>query len=311
MHEHVLLRLHVPVEVHGHEAGQLQEARIDLPSPTRARPGHVGDDVAAEPIGAALLGKRVDHRAVGARVDGTAGQHERQRYGGIVFRLHQRRGGQHRHGRLAHGKHMHVAAEEAEHADHGVDVVVEIEAAGDLRHVARVLPVRDVNLMLGQERLDGAAQERGKVARHGCDQQQPRVLRGEGGIDVALEMEKATEGRLPHYLFAYLHRLAVDPGAGDTEIRFVVAPRGALEHLAGGDRASPHGRVGQWVEGIEEQAARAGRRPGRSESSLTKLIPMVEQHVCVPRSLSQVPAGMPIALAFSRGRPGCSRSSHH
>ena len=306
MQEHVLLRLHVPIEVHGHEAGQLQEARIDLPSPTQARPGHVGDDVAAEPVGAALLGKRVDHGAVDARVDRAAGQHERQRHGGIVFRFHQRRGSQHRHGRLADGKYMHVAAEESEHGDHGVDVVVEVEAAGGQRHVARILPVRDVDLVLGQERLDGAAQKRGEVARHGRDQQQPRVLRGEGRIDVALEMEKAAEGRLPHHLFGYVHRLAVDPGAGDAEIGLGVAPRGALEHLAGSDRASPHGRVAQRVEGIEEQAARAGCRPGRPESSLTKLIPMVEQHVCVPRSLSQVPAGMPVALAFSRGRRGCS-----
>ena len=226
----------------------------------------------------------VDDGAVDARVDRPAGEDQRQRHGGIAVRLHQRGGGQHRHGRLAHGEHVHVAAEEAEHVGHGVDVVVEIEAAGGQRHVARVLPVGDVDLVVGQERLDRAAQERGEVARHGRHQQQARMLRGAGRIDVALEMDEAAERRLPHDLLGHGHRLAVDAGAGDAEVGLGVAPRGALEHLAGGDRAAADRRVGQRIEGIEEQPARACCRPGRPEGSPAELIPMVEQHVCVPRS---------------------------
>ena len=54
MEEQVLMRLDVAVEIHAHEAVQLQEARIDVAHDAGMRERHLGDDVVAEPVDAAL-----------------------------------------------------------------------------------------------------------------------------------------------------------------------------------------------------------------------------------------------------------------
>ena len=91
---------------------ELQEARIDVAHEARMRERHLGDDVAAEPVDAALLGQRVDRGRIDAGVDRAAHQHHGVRHVGIVVRLHQRDRRQHRHRRLAHRDDMRVAAEE-------------------------------------------------------------------------------------------------------------------------------------------------------------------------------------------------------
>ena len=53
--EQLAVRLDMAVEVHAHEAVQLQEARIDVAQEARVRERHLGDDVAAEPVDAARL----------------------------------------------------------------------------------------------------------------------------------------------------------------------------------------------------------------------------------------------------------------
>ena len=50
MQEQVLVGAGVPVDVHRHEARELQEARIDLAAGARIRPGNGRDDVVREPI---------------------------------------------------------------------------------------------------------------------------------------------------------------------------------------------------------------------------------------------------------------------
>ena len=56
------MRLDVAIEIHAHEAVQLQEAWIDVAHESRIRKRHLGDDVAAEPFGAAAFGQRVDRQ---------------------------------------------------------------------------------------------------------------------------------------------------------------------------------------------------------------------------------------------------------
>ena len=123
-----------------------------------------------------------------------------QRHGRVAVGLHQRGGGQHRHRRLAHGKHVHVAAEEAEHVAHGVDVVVEVEAAGLDRHVARVLPVGDVDLVVGQEGLDRAAQQRGEVSDMGATSSRRGFCAARAGSMSRLKWTRRQNGVLPHDL---------------------------------------------------------------------------------------------------------------
>ena len=47
------------------------------------------------------------------------------------------------------------------------------------RHVARVVPVGDVDVVVGQHRAHGVAQQRREVARHRRDDQHARLRRVE------------------------------------------------------------------------------------------------------------------------------------
>ena len=51
--EQIAMRLEMAVEVHAHEAVQLEKARIDVAHEARMRERHLGDDVVAEPVDAA------------------------------------------------------------------------------------------------------------------------------------------------------------------------------------------------------------------------------------------------------------------
>ena len=165
------VRVHMAVEVHRDEAGELQEARVDAPHGAGMIERHRRDHVLAEPH------HRVAHRQIVRRgralagVDRPAHQGDRARLTRVLRLGHQRGGGHHRDRRLADGDHVHVGSEVAAELDDIVDVVVEIEIALRQRHFARIGPVCDMHVMLGQQRLDRAAQERGVVAAHRRDQQ--------------------------------------------------------------------------------------------------------------------------------------------
>ena len=191
------MRLDVAVEIHADEAVQLQEARIDVAHEAGMRERHLGDDVVAEPVDAALLRELVDRVGIDAGVDRAAHQHHGMRHVRILVGLHQRDRRHHRHRRLAHRDHVHVAAEHVQHGDDVVDVVVEIEAAFRQRHHARVAPIGDVDVVIGQEGLHRAAQQRGVVARHRRHDQQFRLRPARRAREGALEMQQPAERPLP------------------------------------------------------------------------------------------------------------------
>ena len=189
VHEQVLVRLDVPVEIHGHEAVELQESRIDVPHEAGMWKGHLGDDVAPEPIGPALLGKAIDRCRIGASVDRPAHEHHGVRHIGVAVRLHARDRRKHRHRRLADRNDVAVAAQKMQDRDHVIDVVVEIEAAERQRHHARIDPFRDVDVVIGQEGLDRTAQQSGIMTRHRRDQQHTRLRPPRRALEDPLEMQ--------------------------------------------------------------------------------------------------------------------------
>ena len=85
-----------------------------------------------------------------------------------------------------------------QHRDHVIDVVVEIEAPFGERHHAGIDPFGDVDVVVRQERLDGAAQQRRVVARHRRDDQQFRLRAPRRMLERALEMQQPAERPLPH-----------------------------------------------------------------------------------------------------------------
>ncbi len=173
---------------------------------------------------------------------------------------------------------MDVAAEELQHLDHVVDVVVEIEAAGRHRHHARVGPVGDVDVMIGQERFDRAAQQRRVVARHRRDDQHARLRLARRPRDQALEIQQLAERPLPDRMDVHRHAHAGDLDILDAPFRLAVAPRGALEQFAAGrDRFAELG-VRERIERIlKQQLRRIGHGPNRIERRLPHLVHPVER----------------------------------
>ncbi len=57
-----------------------------------------------------------------------------------------------------------------------LDIFIQPELALLQRHVARVVPIGDVDVMIAQQGLHGAAQQGRKVARHRRHQQHARLL---------------------------------------------------------------------------------------------------------------------------------------
>ena len=164
-----------------------------------------------------------------------AHQHHRRRPAGVARRRHQAGRGHHRDAGLAdrhHGDPVAVLREMLDHLDQVVGVVVEVEITVAQRNVARVDPVGDVDVVLGQHVGDRAAQQRGVVARHRRDDQHLGVASRFGGGGVAAEMQKrrrtAATRPPPRSTGVSIPSTRV---VLDAELRFAVAPRRVDEHL--------------------------------------------------------------------------------
>ena len=204
------MRFEVPIEIHAHEAMQLQESRIDITQETRIRKRHLGNDVAAKPGGAALFCEPVHHGRVDPRVDWAAHQHHAMRDVRIILRFHARDRGQHRHRRLAYRHHMHAAAKKMQHRDQVIDVIVEIERSFGERHHPGVDPLGQVNVVIGEKPLDGAPQQRRIVAGHGGDDGHARLGTARRMLEDTLEMQEPAERPFPDSGEVNRHPLAAD-----------------------------------------------------------------------------------------------------
>ena len=255
----------VAVGVHGHEAGKLQEARIHATAFTRIAGRHAVDHVVLEPLDAALHGQVVHGGRRFAGIDRTA----HHGHGGrclLAARSHQGDGRQHRHRRLAHAHHMAFAVFLLQVADeflHVVDVVVEVEAAFGQRHLARVLPVGDVDLVVFQHGADGVTQQGGVVAGERGNDQYDRVaqhlFQRFGIVGIALETAQLAEGlvdldALMDGDWDAIHFYRFDLEAG----LFIVLGQTVQQVVASGHAVGARG-VAERKHGIGEHA---GRRQG-------------------------------------------------
>ncbi len=237
--------VHMPVEIHADEGGELQETRIDAAQRARIVERQGRDHVLAEPH------HRVAHRQVVGngralpRVDRTAHQGDRLGLARVLGFGHQRGGGHHRHRGLADGDHMHVGAEVATELDDVVDIVVEVEVALGERHLAGVRPVGDVHVVLGQQRLDGAAQQGGEVAAHRRhDQHLGIAMRG-----VAMEAQELAERLAEQDLFVDRDGLVADLRRLEAELGLGVVLREARHDLGARRHRLAEPGLGQRVVG--------------------------------------------------------------
>ena len=106
---------------------------------------------------------------------------------------------------------MRGRPEKADEVDHQIDEIVEAEAAVPHRHVARVDPVGQVDVVVRQGRGDGAAQQSREMTRKRRHHQQLRLV--ERGV--LAEMNEAAErvtgdGLLDHRDIGAVDRHPID-----------------------------------------------------------------------------------------------------
>jgi hypothetical protein len=137
-----------------------------------------------------------------------------------------------------------------------------MEIALGQRHQACVEPVGDIDVVVGQHRAHGVAQQRGMVAGQRRHQQDLRVIEG----CRALEAQQPAEGFLGDDFLADRNGLAVDHRMVQAEFRLLVAPRDAGQQFRTGGNAAAAGQIGEGAEGAGKELL-AGFRPeaqGRS-----------------------------------------------
>ena len=158
------LRLDVPLGVHAHEGGELQEAGIDPPRRAGIAQRHAAIRLLLEPVDRLAGRELVDLGRVDARVDRARHQGHAARLAGMVVLGHQRGRRQRLHAGLADGDHVRARPHRLEERDQVLDIFVEAEAAVPDADVARIGPVGDVDVVLGQQHAHRVAQQGGEVA---------------------------------------------------------------------------------------------------------------------------------------------------
>ena len=263
--EVLTVRLLVLLQVHRHEAGQLDEARIDAPPRAQIGRRHVVDHVRLEPGERPILGQLVGHGRRQARVDRRAHEGHRGRTALLAVVGHQRGGGQDGRPGLANRHHMRARAHLAQHLADVVDIVVEVEAPLQEGHVAGVGPLGDEHLVVLQEGLDRAAQQRRIVARQRRRDQDRRLQLGLPGAaqvaHVAGEVGQLAPGRRPDLLGAHPHVAAVDLDLVELPVGLAVAPRQVREEVAGRVDAPAHVAFGRRIQRRTPEVARSERGP--------------------------------------------------
>src|SRR3984893_18516191 len=73
------IRDDVAIDIHRHEARELQKTRVNLPSTSRVTKGYDADAIALKPCAATLLREKIDLGRASPRVDRTAHQRNRNR----------------------------------------------------------------------------------------------------------------------------------------------------------------------------------------------------------------------------------------
>ena len=224
------------------------------------------------------VGELVGRGRIDARVDRPAHQgHGRGCAGSFVGR-EQRHGGQHRHRGLAHGDDVQIAGASCRMiVDDQVDIVVEIEAAVEHRHVARIDPVGDVDVVIGAA---AARPCRAAASRNG-PRAAPRAARAAARRAYSFsKCSRLQNGWRATTLSRTGDALARDLDGGDAEIGALVPHAGARHHLARGGGAAHQRMMRQHRPGLllsSRSAARAIQRTG-AKSIGVRLIGFVVEH---------------------------------
>ena len=113
---------------------------------------------------------------------------------------------------------MGTRPEYLEKSDDVIDKVVEVERTMLQPDISRIVPVGDVDVVIGEEHLSSAAQQGGEMPRHRCYQQNARLRPRR----LLLEAQQRTKRRLVNSRLAYSSLAAADRDGVDAESRPVM-----------------------------------------------------------------------------------------
>ena len=136
---------------------------------------------------------------------------------------------------------MGLGAKFVHEVDDIVDIGIEVELAVLQRHVARIDPVGDVDIMMRQQCLYRSTQQGGMVPGHRGHDQQLWII----ALGIALEAEQPAERLFHNCLFLNRDLATIDLGTVQTEFRLGKTSGGALEHFSAGSNRTAKPRIGQ------------------------------------------------------------------
>ena len=157
------------LEVHAHECRNLHEARIDFASSALVAEGDFSDQVMLKPSYRPLNGQLVDFGRVDARIDRPRHQGHAAGLRFITVFRHQRDGSEDGDAGLADGDDVRSCPHHLQELNQVVNEGAEIEAALGEGHIANVMPVGDIDVVVGQHRFDRRAQQCREMTRHRRD----------------------------------------------------------------------------------------------------------------------------------------------
>ena len=261
------------LDVHAHERRELHEARIDAAKSTGIAQRHGRDQILLEPLDRPGIGERVHLGRVDARVDWSRHQGHAAGLRGIAGLRHHRGGDEHGDARLAHRHDVRAWPDRLQETDQVRDIVVEAEPAVRERDIAHVVPVGDVDVVLGQHGAHGTAQERREMTRQRRDQEHARLRR----VDILLEVQKRAERRGQRGVLVDRDLAVADCHAIDPEGGTGVGQPGARDELVGRGEVAQRGVVGDADQRLAERP-QGGARPAanRNHNVGMGLISLVE-----------------------------------
>ena len=270
------MRFDMAVHVHRHERRQLHETRIDAAAATGIARRHRGDQLLLEPFHRLAFGKLIDFGRIDAGVDRPGHQSHRARLRRMVAHRHHARGNKRADARLAHRHHMRARSDLLEKLDQVRGVAVETERAVGQRHVARIVPVGNIDVMLGEHRAHRGAQQSREMARQRRDQQNARLLL----FDVLLEMPQGGKRRHQSRLFGHRDFAVADHDAVDAVFRPRMGEPDAGDHLIGGGKIAQTRRPRRTVEPRPNRLGRhAGELAHRIHDVRLRLIGLIKHSI--------------------------------
>ena len=182
---------------------------------------------------------RVTSVGLRPRIDRPPHQDHRLWLARVVCRREQRGGGQHRNRRLAYRHHVDTRPQQANKTHHDIDEVVEIEPAIKERDIARIHPIGEVDVVVAQHGLDGAAQQGREVARQRGDDQHCRLV----AAFFLAEVQQVAKRMRGHDLLGDADLCIIERDAADPEIGPVVRQAGVGQQLHRRRRASHERKI--------------------------------------------------------------------